>query len=44
MAQGTAGLPAACRSVEVRLVVVLTQVEYDALPVKDPETLYLIVG
>ena len=40
---GQAGLPAAVRAYEVRFVVVLTQAEYDALVVKDSETLYLIV-
>jgi hypothetical protein len=31
-------------SEDVRTVVVLTQAEYDAISVPDPETLYVIVG
>lgn len=35
--------PLAVHSESIRFIVKITQAAYDALPVKDPETLYLII-
>jgi hypothetical protein len=42
--QGVPGTPGAAGPGPTNDVVILTQAEYDALPVKDPDVLYAVVG